>query len=117
MVSQTMSHEPANGKVDSAQAAQRTATRARAALRSKRAAARTAVPACTLPVRRGTHGPRQADGSLEGSYEQCGTPTVQNAIERTRGTWWCPRCQRYPWGIGGGRAGGGADSVPPEARR
>jgi ribosomal protein L37AE/L43A len=46
---------------------------------------------------------------------RCGTLTVQNERERARGVYWCPRCQTYPWGSGGGPAGGGPDKVPPEA--
>jgi hypothetical protein len=30
----------------------------------------------------------------------CGTRTVQNAIERERRTYWCPRCGTYPFGNG-----------------
>ena len=45
----------------------------------------------------------------------CGTRTIQNAPERTRGVYWCPRCRRYSFGSGGGRAGGGPDKVPAEA--
>ncbi len=32
----------------------------------------------------------------------CGRRTVQNAIERERGTYWCPRCGRYSNGNGFG---------------
>jgi hypothetical protein len=30
----------------------------------------------------------------------CGRRTVHNAIERERGTYWCPRCGTYPFGNG-----------------
>jgi hypothetical protein len=32
----------------------------------------------------------------------CGGRTVQNEIERERGTYWCPRCGTYPFGNGFG---------------
>ncbi len=41
----------------------------------------------------------------------CGAPRVQNAVERARATWWCPRCAAYTDGSHGlalrGRAAGG----------
>jgi hypothetical protein len=37
--------------------------------------------------------------------DTCMTPLVQNAVERERGTWWCPRCERYADGSGGFPAG------------
>jgi hypothetical protein len=36
-----------------------------------------------------------------GRLDECLTPLVQNAVERERGTWWCPRCERYADGSGG----------------
>ena len=36
-----------------------------------------------------------------GRLDTCMTPLVQNDVERTRGTWWCPRCQQYADGSGG----------------
>lgn len=45
----------------------------------------------------------------------CRARTSQNEAERDRGVFWCPDCQRYPWGSGGSRAGGGPDVVPVEA--
>ena len=47
----------------------------------------------------------------------CNTPCVQNSSEKERGVWWCAACQKYPWGNGGGRAGGGPDlkRIPKEA--
>jgi hypothetical protein len=88
--------------------------RAHARRQELRASRAGTMPRCTnrvgppiLPGKAGS-GPRQTD-------RRCGTLTVQNEVERERGVYWCPRCRRYPWGSGGGRAGGGPDRVPPEA--
>lgn len=86
--------------------------RARAA--QARAARNSVAPRCTNRVLRPGMAQRPPDGSSKPD-RVCGTPTIQNEPERSRGVFWCPRCQSYPWGSGGGRSGGGPDKVPAEA--
>jgi hypothetical protein len=70
----------------------------------ERRAKRARRPRCTILVEH-----------RDGSVTACGAITDQNEVERSRGVYWCPVHQRYPWGSGGGRAGGGPDKVPAEA--
>lgn len=90
--------------------------RARQAAREAREKRHGAMPRCTIPV----SSPPVARLGRGGFVAKptaprpCGTRTVQNEPERSRGVYWCPRCGRYPWGNGGGRSGGGPDKPPPE---
>lgn len=69
------------------------------------------MPKCTREVvRQMGRGRPKTVSSTEKAI--CGAPTIQNEPERERGVYWCPRCRRYSWGSGGGRAGGGPDVVP-----
>lgn len=79
--------------------------RAMAEGRQKAQEARSRLPKCTIPVMRG-------EPAIQ---TPCGQRTSQNEAEQDRGVYWCPRCQKYPWGSGGGRSGGGRDKVPAEA--
>ena len=96
-VPEARSAPSADGRTARAREASQTA-------RLKRKREQAGNPTCTRIVERPGCAPRV-----------CGARTVQNDIERARGVFWCPRCQRYPWGSGGGRAGGGPDKVPADA--
>lgn len=73
--------------------------------RQKAREARSGLPRCTN-LRPGGKG---VPASV------CGQKTTQNERELERHVFWCPRCQKYPWGSGGGRSGGGPDKVPASA--
>lgn len=54
-----------------------------------------------------------------GRNRQCGAPLTQNAVERKRNVWWCPKCKRYTDGSRGFPLGhplrpGGARIEHPE---
>jgi len=48
--------------------------------------------------------PRMREHSKRGK-RVCGARTIQNEVERERGTYWCPRCARYAFGNGFGQQG------------
>lgn len=73
--------------------------------RHKAQEARQRLPRCTI-VR---------PGDKDTPSRVCGARTSQNDAEKARGVYWCPACQKYPWGSGGGRHGGGPDKVPAAA--
>ena len=86
-----------------------------AAARAARNEAARSLPRCTLPMRVGPTGHSRRSGLLAHGTPLCGTRTIQNESERSRGVFWCPACAKYPWGNGGGRSGGGPDKVPAHA--
>lgn len=57
---------------------------------------------------------RKIDALRNPACQRCGGPTVQNAPERTRGTYWCSPCRAYGDGSSGFAFGRSRPVRPPK---